>query len=229
MLAPRAAPATLKRSITTPLRAALRHAYRQGWCDPPVFEIPRESKGRTNYLLPSQAARLVAAANPALRVLPEFILGTGARMSEALELDWRDVDLAGARAIFWVTKSGKRRNAHLPPRIVGLLANLPHREGAVIRRPDGQPYGVHPIVQYVPKLDARFPHAPMRHLALCPASPGGVCASRSARNHQTFDQGPHRAGSYWTLCRARRGELNNELELHWKGLVEGRSNHEPRR
>lgn len=140
MLAPSAAPATLKRSIITPLRAVLRHAYRQGWCEPPVFEIPRESKGRTNYLLPSEAVRLVAAASPALRVLLEFILGTGARMSEALELDWRDVDLAGARAIFWVTKNGKPRNAHLPPRIVALLTNLRHREGPVIRRPDGQPY-----------------------------------------------------------------------------------------
>jgi integrase len=108
LLAPDTSPATLKRSIVTPLRAVMNHAFRQGWCDPPIFEIPRE---RTLYVLPSEAERLIAAANPALAVLIRFILGTGARMSEALELDWRDVDLQGARAIFWKTKNGKPRKS----------------------------------------------------------------------------------------------------------------------
>jgi integrase len=31
----------------------------------------------------------------------------------------------------------------LPSRVVVELANLPHRDGAVFRRPDGQPYGDH--------------------------------------------------------------------------------------
>ena len=80
------------------------------------------------------------AAGPALRVLVEFILGCGARMSEALELDWRDVDLQGGCATFWRTKGGRPRRATLPPGLVVTLANLPHRDGPVIRRPDGRPY-----------------------------------------------------------------------------------------
>jgi hypothetical protein len=36
-------------------------------------------------------------------------------MAEALELEWRDVDLTGARAIFWRTKTGARRVAALLP------------------------------------------------------------------------------------------------------------------
>ena len=140
-LLPDAAPATVKRSIVTPLRAVLWYAKRQGWCDAPLFERLKDSdKKRTNYLLPQQATRLIMSANPALRVLIVFLLCTGARLAEALELDWRDVDLAGGRAIFWKTQNGKRRNARLPPRIVTVLRDLPHREGAVIRRPDGQPY-----------------------------------------------------------------------------------------
>ena len=141
MLDPNAAPGTLKRNIITPLRAVLRLAHKQRWCELPVFEVPRERKGRINYLLPAEARRLIAAANPALQSLIEFILGTGARLSEALELDWRDLNLNGGRAHFWVTKNGQQRNAHLPPGVVTLLENLPQpHEGAVFRRPDGRPY-----------------------------------------------------------------------------------------
>jgi integrase len=109
-----------------------------------VFDIPRRPEGRTLYLLPDEAERLIAAAAPHLRPLLVFLLPTGARMSEAIELEWRDLDLLGARAIFWRTKGGKRRIAQLPPRLVAALAALPHREGPVFRwettpSPSGKP------------------------------------------------------------------------------------------
>ena len=114
-----------------PMRAILNYAHGLGWCDSPYFVVPRENSGRTRFLLPDQAERLIAAAAPHLRPLPVFLIGTGARMSEAIELDWQDVDLAGARAIFWRTKGGARRDAHLPLRIIVALANLTYREGPV--------------------------------------------------------------------------------------------------
>lgn len=140
MLSPDASPATLKRGVITPLRAILNHAYKQGWCDPPLFEIPKEREGRTNFLLPHEASALRQAAGPSLRLLIDLVLGCGPRMSEALELDWRDVDLQGGRAVFWRTKGGKPRRAVLPPGLVATLANLDYREGRIIRRPDGEPY-----------------------------------------------------------------------------------------
>lgn len=59
-------------------------------------------------------------------------------MSEALELDWRDVDLDGARVIYWPdqTKSEKRRNVVLPPATVKALMALSHREGRVFKWKD---------------------------------------------------------------------------------------------
>jgi integrase len=142
MLAVNANPATVRRGIVVPIRAVMLHANRRGWCDPPRFEIPRERAGRTRFLMPAEAESLVNSASPHIRVLLITLIGTGMRMAEALELDWRDIDLQAGRAILWPdqTKAGKRRNVALPPRVVATLANLPHREGPAIRKQDGAPY-----------------------------------------------------------------------------------------
>jgi integrase len=140
MLRPDATARTYVAEVVMPLRAILNHAHKLGWCDVPHFAVPKAEAGRTLYLLPAEAERLMAAAAPHLRPLLVFLLGTGARMSEAIELDWRDVDLVGARAIFWVTKNGKRRIARLPPAVVAALANLPHREGPVFLTGLGRSY-----------------------------------------------------------------------------------------
>jgi integrase len=136
MLRPNASARAYGDAIVMPLRAILHHAQKQGWCDMPYFEVPQAKAGRTLFLLPHQFGRLIPVAAPHLRPLLTFLAGTGARMAEALELDWRDVDLQGARAIFWKTKNGKRRNVELLPAIVATLANLSHREGKVFRWQD---------------------------------------------------------------------------------------------
>jgi len=140
MLSKDAAPATVRRGVIVPLRAVMLHAHHLGWCDAPHFQTPREPQGRTRYLLPSEAERLVLAAAPHLKPLLIFLLCTGARMSEALELEWRDVDLIGQRAIFWRTKGGRRRNVYLPPRTVVALAVLPNQSGPVFLTHGARPY-----------------------------------------------------------------------------------------
>lgn len=133
ILKPEASPSTISRGIIVPVRAVLRHAQKLGWCDMPVFELPKRVRGRTNYLLPPEVDQLVVAAAPHIKPLIVFNVGTGARMSEAIELEWRDVDLVGARATFWDTKNGERRVAALPPVVVKNLAAIPHRDGRVFR------------------------------------------------------------------------------------------------
>jgi integrase len=134
-------PATVRRGVIMPIRAVMNFAARRKWCDPPVFEVPKQPKGRTRYLLPGEAARLVDAAAPHLRPLLCFLLCTGARLSEALDLEWREVDLVGGRAIFWVTKGGERRDAKLNPRAIRELAALSHRDGKVFRWETKRPTG----------------------------------------------------------------------------------------
>ena len=137
-----ASPATVTREIITPLRAVLRHAHRRGWCDAPVLETPRAPTGRTIFMTPEEAERLIDVAAPHLKPLLLTLLATGMRLAETIYLDWRDVDLIGARVILWPdrTKSRRRRTVELPPRVVAALATQPGREGPVFRRPDGEPY-----------------------------------------------------------------------------------------
>src|SRR5215472_8277666 len=89
LLQPDTAPSTYLRQVVTPLRAILRHAADRGWCSPPRIAAPKTPGGRTRYLLPDEAERLIAVAAPHLKPLIIFLLGTGARMAEAVYLDWR--------------------------------------------------------------------------------------------------------------------------------------------
>ena len=134
--------ASVLREIITPLRSILVVAAKRKMCDRPDFETPEIVEGRLVFFLPSQAERMILAIAPHLKPFLIFLFCTGARMSEALYLDWRDVDLVGERVILWPhqTKAKRRRNVFLPPRAIAALSALPHREGAVFRRPDGLPY-----------------------------------------------------------------------------------------
>jgi integrase len=134
---PDAQPATKLREVITPIRAVLAHAARRQWCDMPALEAPKGASGvkRTRWLTPTEVERLATNAAPHLAPLILFLAGTGARLSEALTLQWADVDLKHGRALLRDTKQGRDRVAELPPRSVAALANLPHRAGHVFRPP----------------------------------------------------------------------------------------------
>lgn len=140
-----ASPATKRRVVYGPLTAILNHGADKKWCPPPSFgRLPAVGDSNTAWLTPAQAVALIDHAAPHLKPLLRFLLCTGARMSEALDLDWADVDLTAAKVVFRKTKGRrgqkKDRPARLPPRAVADLAILPHREGKVFRRDDGEPY-----------------------------------------------------------------------------------------
>jgi integrase len=130
-----AATATKVRAVIVPLRAILEHGATLGWCARPSFKKRRIPKTVTNFLLPAQADALIAAASPHLRPLLTFLIGTGCRMSEAIELEWSNVDLRGCRARVW-QKQGNERRVELPPRVIAALTTIPfigQRQGHVFR------------------------------------------------------------------------------------------------
>ena len=121
----------------TPTCAVMTHAARRGWCAPLVLQRPRQPPGRTRWLKPDEADRLIDACGAHLQPLVIFMLYTGARVGEALWLDWRNVDLARAHVMFEKTKNGQPRGVPLHHRVVVALAALAYREAEVFRRPDG--------------------------------------------------------------------------------------------
>lgn len=139
-LYPELAPASVNRLVFTPVSAILTHASRRKLCDKPAFERPAQPRGRVRWISPEEAGRLIAACGPHLAPLVTFMLFTGCRVGEGLALEWRDVDLTRAHAVFLDTKNGDRRGTPLHPRTLAALIKLRHREGKVFRRPDGKPY-----------------------------------------------------------------------------------------
>ncbi|HDZ73511.1 MAG TPA: site-specific integrase [Aurantimonas coralicida] len=138
---PKASAATRDRQFYTPTIAVLKHAAKRGWCAPIIVERPKKSKGAVvRWLTPEEAERLISACAPHLRPIVVFLLYTGARVGEALWLEWRSISLDRAHVSFDETKSDYPRGGWLHTRLVAELANLPHREGEVFRRPDGEPY-----------------------------------------------------------------------------------------
>lgn len=137
---PGAKPATRLRNVITPARSVLRHAAFRKWCEPPKFETIRAGGRRTDWLTPDQFEALAASAAAHLRPLLVFMVMTGARLGEALALDWKDVDLPHRRAILRDTKNGNDRHVDLCPRAASALNALCIRDGRVFRRHDGESY-----------------------------------------------------------------------------------------
>jgi integrase len=131
---------TRDRQFYTPTSAVLKHAAKRGWCSAIILERPSAPPSRIRWLTLEEANRLIECSGEHLRPLITFMLYTGARAGEALWLDWGHVDLTRGHVTFVNTKNGDSRGVPLNQRALLALANLPHREGEVFRRPDGLPY-----------------------------------------------------------------------------------------
>jgi len=64
------------------------------------------------------------ADRPDIAVLATFLFATGARISEALSVQWRDIDFRRRKVLIRQTKLGAEREAHLPPELFLALANM---------------------------------------------------------------------------------------------------------
>ncbi len=137
---PKESNATRVRQCYGPMNAILNRAVKRGLCEARIMERPSIQKGRIRWLTPEEAERLIDACAPHLKPLVLFLFGTGARMSEALYLDWHEVDLERAQVQFIDTKNDRARGVPLHPRLVAALVALPHRGKQVFRRPDGAAY-----------------------------------------------------------------------------------------
>ncbi|MHC5655983.1 tyrosine-type recombinase/integrase [Stappia sp. ICDLI1TA098] len=124
-LYPGTGPATRNRQAIVPTQAVINYAADNGWCSHlkvKRFPVPKAIKTPATR---EWCETFAAHASPHLGALALFMFGTGARIGEAVELTWSSVDLNARTALVRQTKTGRERIAHLPPRLVAALSNIP--------------------------------------------------------------------------------------------------------
>lgn len=134
-LLPKAGNATRNRQVIVPTQAIINHAASLDQCRPlrvKRFPIIRREKEPATW---EWIEAFMANARPHLAALACFMFLTGARISEALDVTWEDLNLAKSQARIRSGKlGGSERLAHLPPPLVAAIANIPEpRDGTVFR------------------------------------------------------------------------------------------------
>lgn len=130
-LYPKRTGATRNRNFVVPTQAIINHAAKLDLC-PHLkverFPVVKKEKQPVTWVW---VKKFMAVASPHLGALACFMFLTGARISEATELTWGDVDLNARRATITMGKlGGETRRAHLPAPLVAALASIPSNRDA---------------------------------------------------------------------------------------------------
>lgn len=134
VLCPNAKGSTRNRHVIVPTQAIINHAAELELCQAlKVKRFPVETK-RKKPITWAWIQTFMAHANPHLGALACFMFLTGARVSEAINVKWEDVDFVERKALIKQTKIGDERRAHLPPALIAALANIEgERKGKVFK------------------------------------------------------------------------------------------------
>lgn len=133
-LYPNASGATRNRHVLIPTQAVINHAAELGLCSKISvrrFEVFTAVKKPASI---EWVRSFMRHSPPHLGGLGLFMLMTGTRVSEALNLSWDDLDLSKCTALIRQTKIGAERLAHLPQELVIALANIPQEAGRKVFR-----------------------------------------------------------------------------------------------
>lgn len=134
-LYPNAGPATRNRQAIVPTQAVINHAAKRGFCHHIKVERfeAKQRKVREPVTWEWVQAFMAAANKPNLAALCCFMYLTGARISQALAVQWSDVDFKSGKVLIRATEKGDDdRKAHMPSELIAALANIPgDRAGAV--------------------------------------------------------------------------------------------------
>lgn len=127
ILYPNASGATRNRQVIVPTQAIINHAAESELC--PRIRVKRfkiETKSKIPATLEWVQA-FMAHSTPHLGALALFTFLTGARISEALAVEWDDIDFKTKSVLIRQTKLGNERRAHLPQALIVALANIKRR------------------------------------------------------------------------------------------------------
>lgn len=128
-LYPDQANSTRNRCAITPARSVFLHGYDRGWCglirlrnfkaEKPILRPPASQLWLHLFVRQCEADRL-----PHLAACVIFMSQTGARVSEAVSLLWKDIDLPSRRVVLVKTKTGTNSERFLTDDMVNRLYRL---------------------------------------------------------------------------------------------------------
>lgn len=136
VLYPTAGPATRNRQAIVPTQAIINHAAEHELCPRiRVDRFPVIRKAKTPATWEWVQAFMAHAKKPNLAALACLMYLTGARISQALAIDWSDVDFKARKVRIAATAKGDDdRFAHMPNELIAALANIPgERTGQVFQ------------------------------------------------------------------------------------------------
>lgn len=123
-LYPNAQNSTRNRHVIGPTQAVINHAAEMGLCNPiRVRRLKEAVKVKTPVTLEWLRA-FMDHANPHLGALACFMFLTGARISEAIDVRWRDVDFEARRVLIRQSKISEERLAHMPAMLIVAISNI---------------------------------------------------------------------------------------------------------
>lgn len=129
-LYPNAANATRNRQAIVPCQAIINYSAENELC--PYIKVKRfktEKKIKPPFTLEWVDTFCEHATNDYIAALALFMFATGARISEALAIEWEHVDLQRRTALIPKSKIGEQRLVNLPPRVVVAIGNLTQVRG----------------------------------------------------------------------------------------------------
>lgn len=134
ILYPHQTNATVNRQALTPARAVLNHAYDRGWSHLHRIrnfrqETPKRKKAASQAWLHAFIRQCEHDKIPHMAGLVMFMSQTGARVSEAIELRWREVDMIGRTALLLKTKTDRNSTRFLTDQMIGRLHKLAEGRG----------------------------------------------------------------------------------------------------
>jgi len=120
---------TRNRQALTPARAVMMHAYERGWCN--LIRLTRFKVQPKRRKTPASHGWMQVFMRQCerdglqhLAAIVLFMSQTGARISEAVRLQWREVDLNGRTAILLKTKTTTNSVRHITDEMVSRMRSL---------------------------------------------------------------------------------------------------------
>lgn len=135
VLYPAASGATRNRQVIVPTQAVINHAAEMELCSPiRVKRFPVVKTEREPATWEWVQAFMAEARQPHLRALACFLYLTGSRISDALNVQWGDVDFSAGFVSMQIGKRGGDAHvSHMPPELIVALANIPDRKPRVFK------------------------------------------------------------------------------------------------